>query len=171
MIDCDDTNLQKLFESLEPKRRRLALRGAFLKAASFVREKAVSNLRETGIHTSKGLERGVRREMLKKKLGFRVTIGTPKRHKRGFYQDTAAIHKNKRGLEKPILPWVELGTDERYTKSEFRKRKGHYTGKMKEYGFMAKTKNQVSAKVTEELHNAIIDNIKNTAKKYGCTTH
>ena len=171
--DCyyDDSQLQKLFAELEPKRRAQAFRGAFKRAADSVRRTALSNLRSK-IRTNKDLERGVRSIVYKKKAaGFRVTVGTKKANKKGKRE--AGYHLNRQGLKKPVLIWAEDGTKSRKTKTETkifrRSRKGHPTGRMKRYGFMAKTRNQTEGSITATLHDEIRASVARIAKKYGCT--
>lgn len=156
-VRYEDGNLQRLFAELEPRRRTQALKGGFRKAAGHVRKKAVGNLRQA-IHTDKDLEKGVRAIVFRQTAGFRVTIGTK---------------KAGRGLKKPVLIWAEEGTKTRTTKSgggkrAARYRAAHSTGSMPRYGFMAKTRDEVSGTVTEELRRDIADNVERIAKKYGC---
>lgn len=165
MITYDDSNLRKLFEELEPKRRVQALKGGFRKAADFVRKTAISELRGSGINTSRGLEKGIRRIVYKKRLGFSVTVA----FKTG--KKEAGFHTNRRGLRKPVLLWAEEGTAERYTNRgfSFSRRKGKkYRGRMPKYGFMEKAKDKVESRVTEELRTGIVKNVERIAKKYGC---
>lgn len=167
MITYDDSNLWKLFEDLSEKRRKTALRSAFTQAATKVRKGAIENLKGSGIRVDRDLEKGIRRLVYKDTLGFRVTIGTTNGKK------ASGFHTNRRGEKKPVLLWAEGGTKGRYTKTKTkffkRLRKGHYTGRMRAYEFMLKTKNQFKDKVTSELHDAIITKIQQTAKKYGCS--
>lgn len=169
-VEYNDTNLQRLFTELEPKRRSQALRGGFRKAANDVRKKAVANLRSS-IHTDKDLEKGIRALVFKRSAGFRVTIGTKKAGKNG--KGESGMHVNRQGLKKPVLIWAELGTKERSTKNgggkrATRYRAAHRTGSMRQYGFMAKTREQVRDTVTADLHTQVADNVKRVAEKYGC---
>lgn len=177
----DDSQLQKLFAELEPKRRAQAFRGAFKRAADTVRKTAISNLRSK-IHSNKDLERGVRSIVYKKKAaGFRVTVGTEKANKKGkgeagYYlnkQNRKKAEKGKKPRKLPVLIWAEDGTDSRKTKTKTkvfrRSRKGHPTGRMKRYGFMAKARNQVEGSITATLHDEIRASVVRIAKKYGCT--
>ena len=172
-VDYDDSKLQQLFAELEPKRRLQALRGGFRKEASQVRKTAVNNLRSSGIKSSKDLEKGIRSVVFKRKAGFRVTVGTKRANKKG--KGEAGFHTNRRGLKKPILIWAEEGTAERKTKPKqgsrrraARLRSSHSTGRMKRYGFMEQTLNDVRNKVTNDLHEMVISNVEKIAKKYGC---
>lgn len=107
----------------------------------------------------------------KRQAGFRVTVG-PKAASRKTGKGERGYHTNRRGLKKPVLMWAEDGTDSRRTKSKTRiftrSRKGHSTGRMKRYGFMARTKSETEANVTSMLHTEIINNVKRVARKYGC---
>lgn len=170
MLQYDDSNLERLFTAMEPKRRLKALKGAFRREANRVRKTAVNNLRGS-IRSDKDLENGVRALVFKRKAGFRVTIGTRKASKNG--NGERGMHLNRRGLKKPVLIWAEGGTADRRTKSKTRifkrSRKGHSTGRMRRYGFMAKTLTQVRDSVTDDLHKEVINSITKEAKKYGCT--
>lgn len=161
----DDKNLQRLYGELDEKHRLKALRGAFRKEANRVRKEAIKNLRGSGIRTDKDLEKGVRSVVPRKRLGFGVTVGTKGSKKKGV---TAGVHTNRRGLKKPILIWAEDGTKQRKTKGR-KDRKGHSTGRMKRYGFMAKTRAAVVGKVEAELREEVANYVIKTAKKYGCT--
>lgn len=161
-VAYDDKKLRAMFEALSPKERVRAFKGAFRKEANIVRKAAVGNLR-TSLNSNRDLERGIRALVFKRKAGFRVTVGT--KGDRGF-------HVNRRGQKKPVLIWAEEGTAERHTKSQTRSytrsRKGHSTGRMKRYAFMAKTLSDVGRSVTDDLHNQIVDSVRKIAEKYGC---
>lgn len=171
-LDYDDDNLQRLFAEMEPKRRLQAIKGGFRKEANQVRKTAVNNLRGS-IRSDRDLERGIRALVFKRKAGFRVTIGTKKAGRNG--KGEAGFHLNRQGVKKPVLIWAEEGTKERYTKSKAgtrrraaRLRAAHRTGRMKRYGFMAKTLRDVRGKVTDDIHRMVIENVEKTASKYGC---
>lgn len=168
-MSFDDSRLLKAFEELEPKRRLQAIRGGIRKTGNRVRKKAVSNLRNTGIHTSRDLEKGVRLVLYKKKAaGFRVTVGTKKASGRKKAQ---GYHTNKRGLQKPVLIWWESGTRDRRTKSKTRvftrKKKGHYTGRITARRFMEQTLDQTRDSVTNEMHDMIRESVQKVIRKYG----
>ncbi len=169
-ISYDCRNLQRLFEELTPKRRAQAIKGALRRAANTIRRVAVNNLRSS-LNSNRDLERGVRAIVWKRQAGFRVTVG-PKAASRKTGKGERGYHTNRRGLKKPVLMWAEDGTDSRRTKSKTRiftrSRKGHSTGRMKRYGFMARNKSETEANVTSMLHTEIINNVKRVAKKYGC---
>lgn len=161
----DDRNLQRLFAEMDPKRRLQALKGGFRREAASVRKTAVGNLRRC-IRSDADLEKGVRALVFKSKLGFRVTVGT-KRASRKTGKGERGFHRNRRGLKKPVLIWADMGTKERRTKGG-RRGKGHGTGRMRQYGFMAKTAADVKDPVTDSLHRHVAEYVYKTARKYGC---
>lgn len=105
-------------------------------------------------------------EDLRKKINrdYLIRLTFPKERKRRGKSDVTG---------KPVLLWAETGTNQRSTKTQTRiwarSRKGHNTGRMKRYGFMLKTKNQISGQVQQDLRNEIIESVTKTAKRYGCT--
>lgn len=169
-VAYDDRNLQQLFAELEPKRRLQAIRGGFRREANKVRKTAINNLRNS-VRSNKDLEKGVRAIVFKRKAGFRVTVGTKKAGKNG--KGEAGFHTNRQGLKKPVLIWVEEGTQERKTKGNggkraARRRSAHRTGRMRRYGFMTQTLNDVRDTVTADIHDMVTDNVLKIAQKYGC---
>lgn len=169
-VAYDDRNLQQLFAELEPKRRLQAIKGGFRREANKVRKTAINNLRGS-VHSNKDLEKGVRAIVFKRKAGFRVTVGTKKAGKNG--KGEAGFHTNRQGLKKPVLIWVEEGTQERKTKGNggkraARHRSAHRTGRMRRYGFMTQTLNDVRDTVTADIHDMVTDNVLKIAQKYGC---
>ena len=188
MLTYDDSNLFRLFEELDPKARKKAIRSALRSTATKVRKEAVRNLKSSvgtngkRLSDSTGLSKGIRRLIYKDKLGFRVTIGTKGGKKPSGFHKTRAYRRaaargasadRLRSMEKPVLLWAENGTRLRKTKTQTRifrrSRSGHSTGQMPRYGFMEKTKTDMTPKVTEELRASIVRSIEKAAKKYGCT--
>lgn len=171
-IDYSDRDLQQLFAEMEPKRRLQALKGGFRREAHEVRKTAINNLRSS-IRSDRDLEKGVRALVFKRRAGFRVTIGTKRANKKG--KGEAGFHKNRWGVKKPVLIWAEGGTKDRKTRPKKgarrradRLREAHSTGKMKRYGFMARTLDSVRGSVTADVRKMVQDNITKIAKKYGC---
>ena len=169
MIQFDADKRTKALMELDPKRRMRTMKGAFRRAANKVRKQAAGNLRRSGINTKTGLAKGIRSVVWKKKPGFRVTIGTKKANRNG--KGERGFHTNRQKLKKPILLWAETGTKERYTKSKtkffVRKKKGHYTGRMKSTGFMDKTEADMKDRITDDLRQAMEESITKALKKYG----
>lgn len=180
-IQYDDSQLQQLFEQLSEKERVKALKGAFRAEARTVRKAAVNNLRSS-LHSSSGLERGIRTLVFKRQLGFRVTVGTELKWNKDHtaYKTKKGYHTNRRGEEKPVLIWAEDGTKERRTKGQRawhqtrsgRRRRymynGAYRGRMRRYAFMERAKNQVSASVSRSLQENVRKYVQSVALKHGC---
>ena len=172
-LEYDDTELQRLFAEMEPKLRLKALKGAFRREANRVRKTALNNLRGS-IRSDRDLERGVRALVFKRKAGFRVTVGTKSASKKTG-KGEQGYHVNRRGLKKPVLIWAEDGTKWRKSKKATRYmvggkwRTGTTRGFMKRYGFMQKTAADVRDRVTDSLHDEVINSVRKVAKKHGCT--
>lgn len=152
-ITYDDTELQRLFSALSVKQREKVFKLAFSRQATKVRRIAVSALKSTGLHNAAVLSKGIRSELARKSVGFRVTAQPAK--KKGY-------HRNRQGRLKPVLLWAELGTVDRE-----KRKTGAATGHMRAYGFMAKAEANTGA-IQEELRQEIERNIITTARKYGC---
>lgn len=168
----DDTKLWKMFDELSPKHRMRAMKSAFRQAANDVRKKAREELSEE-IEADAHVLRGIRSVVYKRKLGFRVTVGT-KRTKRKGEDGGKTGARNRR---KEIVPLWMQGTDDRYRgrgKSIFRKLRrkfgqaGH-TGRLKHHEFMEKAERYGSTTVQATLKGKIIKTIERTARKYGST--
>lgn len=172
----DDSQLMKLFEELSPKNRKKALKSAMTRAGGQVRKEAIKNLQGATNHngvrlkTDSYLGKGIRRINYKKVLGFRVTIGSKRRNKSGSSVWTDySYHLNHRGNLKPVLIWAEGGTVQRRTRTFRHKFKQLNRGRMDSYGFIEKTKKEMSTKVEEMMKSEIVNSIQRIARKYGCT--
>lgn len=177
-IYYDDTQLQKMFEALEPKARVRMFKGALRRSATAVRRVAVANLRARMQGSSPALEKGIRALVFKRTLGFRVTVGTKRASKDGK-KKAQGFHTNRRGLDKPVLIWAEDGTQRRYTgvhrssakryqRAVANRSKKGYRGKMPALRFMEDTKNQSLPTISARLQDEIVNGVVKTAKKYGC---
>lgn len=172
----DDSNLQRLFEQLTPAQRKRMFRGAMGRAATTVRKSAVKNLRSS-IHSSKDLEKGIRKIVYKQKLlGFRLTVGTKRASKDGK-RKAVGFHRNRQGKDKPVLIWAEEGTVRRKAKSGARFKSGNKwvntkskdRGKMRASKFMEAAKRQSMPRVATNVREEITKGIIKMAKKYGCS--
>ena len=163
-VTYDDSQLQRLFREMDPKRRTQALKGGFRKEANLVRKQAVISLRATGIRTDRDLEKGIRAVVFRRKPGFKVTVAARRGNMQG--KGEKGMHMTRRGVKKPILVWAEMGTAMRRTKGG--KRASHSTGRMRKYGFMSDTLRQVRPLVTDDLHRMVRENVERIARKYGC---
>ncbi len=160
----DDKPLQELFKQMDVSTRLKALKGAFRREATKVKNKSVANLRSSGLHSNKTLEKGIRAAIFKKKAGFNVTIFPKGQH--GMYKSQRA----KRAV--PVLIFAEGGTKERRTKNRLgilgHARKGHSTGRMRAYEFQKKTLEQSREPVTNELREELIKSVVKVSERYGC---
>lgn len=179
----NDTNLRRLFDALSPKERRKALTAAFRREARKVRRVAVQNLR-AGVRSNSGLERGIRASVFRRAAGFKVTIGSKKEcTRRGRTRSVwtgMSFHRNRRGLEKPVLIWLEAGTARRSTVTAYWKPKarfradgrwrmtGNDRGAVRAVRFMERTADQCRSSVTDSLHGEIVSQLEKLAQRYGC---
>lgn len=165
-----------VFNALDLKAQRKAIRGAMRKEGNRVRTEAVNNLASAGIGqgTNTQLSKGiyVRVYPAKYGCGFMVTV---KPH------GEKGIHTNRFGKKKPVLMWAEDGTDLRHVgkitktykvtsrysgrKIRHHNRGGGSRGKMQRYGFLAKTEAEVTSKVETNLFSDFQKNIEKAAKK------
>lgn len=136
-LKFDDTRLFSLIEALDPKQREQALKKAMRAAGRQFRRAAVEAMRATGIARDAKVERGIRVVLPKRRIGFRVTVGT-----RRSYNRKAANSREKAYRRKDAVAlWAEGGTVARETAgSLFGRRKSHPTGKMPQFEFMDKAR-------------------------------
>lgn len=186
MADVTDREIEQgfmgIWEQLDPKKQRKALRGSMRKEATLVRKAAVSALASSGIlarvnkpkrqnsTTSMAtLSKGIFQRVYPSKygLGFMVSVKVGKSGNKGF-------HTNRRGEKKPVLMWAAEGTSPRrvgkrkagrkarsWSGKTYRKykRMGHSTGKMPRYGFMEKAEAQTAGGVENRLWEQFLRNI------------
>lgn len=163
-----------VLQALDTKAQRKAMRSAMRREGNRLRKEAIGNLRSSGIGqgTKHSLSKGVRSYVYPDRYGagFMVTV-KPHKANRRTGQGEQSMHQNRRGLKKPVLLWAEEGTDLRRTKTKTkvwtRSRKGHVTGRMKRYGFMRKTEQQVGGSVEKNLFKDFQNNIEKAARKQG----
>ena len=177
MLTYDDSQLRQLFAQMDEKQRAKAMKGGFRSAANLLKRSSISSLR-SDLNSNRSLEKGVRALVFKRKLGFRVTVGTVmKRTKdRHGWVGVKGFHNNK-----PVLIWAEDGTKERRlkggrgahkTKRGFRKRylyNGAYRGRMRPYQFLVEGQRKVGPQINETLQAGFRASVEKVAKKYGCT--
>ena len=81
------------------------------------------------------------------------------------------MHTNRYGFKKPVLMWAEEGTRQRRTKTQTkwftRSRKGHSTGSMPAYGFLAKAQPEMFSAVERGLAPEVEKAVDKIAKKCG----
>lgn len=181
-LEYNDSQLRELYAQMDEKQRSKAMKGAFRSTANLLKRSAISHLRGS-IKSSREMEKGVRALVFKRKLGFRVTVGTvlKKSKDKTHYTTKKGFYLNHQGLEKPVLIWAEDGTKERRlkgsrgshrTKRGFRKRylfNGAFRGRMPAYQFIVKANQQVGPQINQTLQDSFRASVEKTAKKYGCT--
>ena len=169
----DDTELQRVLELLDVKGRKEAWRSACRRTGGKVRKAARSNLRGSGLHNASKMQRAVRLVVLRKDAGFRVTVASSRQRKRGMY-------RNRRGKELPVPRWAETGTGERHTKDRRHTLRGKVRrwlngrneaprGRMRRYGFMERTLQQVRGWVGDDLRDELVEAVFRVATKRGLT--
>lgn len=152
-----------MFSELSPGNRAKVFRGALRRTATQVRRMAVGYLLNSGLRHAKEMQRGIRKGVRRKDLGFFVTVATG--------SNGQGQHRNRFGKLKPVLSWAEDGTNLRKTRSSsrsyIRKRKGHTTGSMPAYGFMAASRQRLGG-IEAGFRTNLADSVVKIAKRYGC---
>lgn len=167
---------KEVFEALEPKQQRKAMRTAIRTEGGLLKKAAQARIAASGLGrgTLKNISSGVRLRVYPDRygLGFMVSVKPHGRNK-GF-------HRNRRNLEKPVLMWAEDGTRGRrigrrissfYSEQPNGKktknyiRGGAYRGKMRRYAFLETTERQEAENVETRLFGKFQDNITTEARK------
>lgn len=143
----DDASLQLFFDQLTPKKREKVLRASMRDGINAIRKIALRKYK-AGVRVDRKAAKALRTMVYRKKLGARLTIG-PKKGSRTSDSD-------KRDY---FAMWFEGGTKGRYTKSATRnwtrRRKGHYTGRIRAVEFMRQTKAESASKMPEMVRDGI----------------
>lgn len=177
-MQYDDYNLRKFFASLTPRNRKKVIKTACRKSGNVVRGVAVKNLRSSGIGNAARLSRGIRVVVFNREAGFRVTAAS-RQASRKTGKGERGMHTNRYGVKKPVLAWAETGTKWRLVKTDKpvkQRVKGKWVtlgkrrGRLKGYGFMAKTRTEVDSYVGDMIKTEVTSQLVNLAKKNGCTS-
>lgn len=167
-----------VFNALDLKAQRKALRGAIRKEATRVRKIVVSEIMgsKLGKGTNADITKGVYQRIYPAKYGagFMVSVKTNgKTGKKG-------IHTNRAGKQKPVLMWAADGTKVRHVGKRIKRkhaiswtgrryatydRGGHSTGRMKKYDFMEKAEVQAGDGVENNLWSAFNANLDKAIRK------
>lgn len=156
----------EVYEALDPKEHRKAMRSAMRRQGNRLKRQAAANLQASGIGqgTAQRLSKGIRLRVYPERYGAGFMLSVKPNRKKGY-------HRNRRGLEKPVLMWAEEGTGERRTKSRTRfftrSRKGHSTGRMPRYGFMRRTEEQETHTVEQTLFGDFQDSLERAVRRKG----
>lgn len=167
-----------VYAALDMAEQRKALRRAMGKEGARVRRVAVANLGSSGLGkgTYRPVDKGIYVRVYPPRYGTGFMVSTKPNGKKG-------IHVNRQLLKKPVLMWAEDGTAGRnvgrrkqsfFGKSRFTGkairhyvRGGHSTGRMRSYGFMAKTERETGASVEGNLFAQFSSNLDKAARRRG----
>lgn len=166
MSDNAAAPLEELLKQLNAKQVRKAMRGAYGAAARKATKIARTKLSSKGVKVQ-GLrsdwEKGIRPYVYSGLGGFMVTVKGVK---------GKSMHVNRRLDKKPVLMWLEDGTDKRRTKSASkfwrRKRSGHNTGAVtKALHVLSESESAMLSVVESDLGSEIEKKATNIIKKAG----
>ena len=140
---------RKLINMMNARQVRNVVKRSFRAVAKVVRATAVTSLASTPINVRgnrSDWKKGIRSRIYSRGGGFSITV-------KGV--GGKSMHKNRRGLLKPILMWAEDGTAFRRTKGKGGKRsstrQSQYTGRMPKYGFLERAEGRMYQQVESEL--------------------
>lgn len=151
-----------------------SMRGALRAEARKARKIAQNKLAGTGLQVkgdSSDWKKGIRTRIYpsNKGTGFMVTVKAIAANRKSGVEKS--MHTNRFGVKKPILMWAEEGTKKRKTKTQtkwgLRKRKGHSTGRMKDYGFMEAATPEMYRSVENGLVPEVEKSVMKVARKCG----
>lgn len=149
-----EQNFTRIWNELSPKQQRKGMRAALRREATKVRKIAQARLGESGIDVSTGLKNNIFARVFPSGSGFMVSVN-PNAH-----GGRKAIHKNRKGREKPVLFWAESGTTYRFRGSKrLGRHTGGRTGRMPSYHFMKDAEAESDVFVERDLWNEIEKNI------------
>lgn len=171
---------KSVYDALDLKEQRKALRGAMRKEATRVRGIAKQAVFASGLGrgTHTDITKGIYQRVYPARYGagFMVSV------KWSSHVGSKAIHKNRQGKEKPVLMWAADGTKERRVgKRKARQhrqswtgrryatyaRSGHSTGAMRKYGFMDGLEDRVAPTIETNLFANFNANLDKAIRKQG----
>ena len=159
-----------LLRQMTPRQIRNSVKRAYRALSKEAVKVAQQKLASSGLKSSGGdLKKGIRAFVYSRGGGFLVTVKARAANRQG--KGEKSMHTTRRGFKKPILMWAEEGTAERHTKSKTkwftRSRKGHSTGKMPAYGFLASAEPEMFSIVERGLTPEVEKAVEKVAKKCG----
>lgn len=159
----------ELAAKLDTRQMKRALKGAYRTEAAKVVKTARRSLATSGLQVKGNKadwQKGIRPYVYSRGGGFMVTV-KPGRGK----NRTKSMHRNRQGLEKPVLMFAEDGTTARKTKTKTKRwtraRKGHATGRMPAYGFLQRAQPEMYRKVEEGLLPQVEKQVRKAAARAG----
>lgn len=159
-----DHPFKDVFEALDTKEQRKAMKSAMRREGNRLKKAALQNIAASGLGkgTRQPIGKGLRVRVYPDRYGAGFMLTTKPRGKKG-------VHRNRQGKLKPVLMWAEDGTKARKTKTKtrvfIRLKKGHNTGRMPAYGFMKKTEEEEDNKVENDLFADFQNNLDRQLKK------
>lgn len=155
-----------VYKALDPKAHRKAMRSAMRREGGRLRKMAVAALRDRklGQGTNADISKGIRARVFPDRYGAGFMLTAKPHGKRGY-------HRNRFGREKPVLMWAEDGTKQRSKRGRLKflvfRKKGHSTGRMGRYGFMARAEALAGDSVERNLFGEFQDSLDRAARKQG----
>lgn len=156
-----DTPLTNLLREMTPRQIRNSLKRAYRAEAKKVKKIAERKLDSSGLHvmgSKSDLHKGIRTRIYSRGGGFMLTVKPGK-------GNVKSMHKNRRGFLKPVLLWAEEGTVGRFTRNGMRR--GHITGSMPSYGFMAAAEDEMLQTAENDLLSEVEVAVEKVARKAG----
>lgn len=149
-----EQEFSRVWKNLSPQQQRKGMKSAVRREATKVRNIARGYLSSSGIDVSTGLKDNIFTRVFPSGSGFMVSVN-PNAH-----GGRKAIHKNRKGKEKPVLFWAEGGTTYRFRGSmRHGVHTGGRTGRMPSYHFMKDAESEADAFVESDLWREIEKNI------------
>lgn len=163
----------ELMKELTPRQLRNSLKRSYRAVSKQALGIARKRLRTSGLHVQGNKadwEKGIRVHIYSRGGGFLITTKA-RAASRKTGKGEKSMHKNRRGFSKPILMWAEEGTQPRKTRSAskwaVRMRKGHKTGRMRDYGFLEKATPDMYSTLETGLFPELEKSVVKVAKKCG----
>ena len=162
----------ELLRQMNTREIRKLLKQAYRREAKELRRMAVGSLGSSGMSVtgnSSDWDKGIRSYVYSRGGGFLVTVKPRKAGRNG--KGEKGMHVNRYGKAKPVLLWAEDGTKARRTRGSrsglFGRKKGHSTGTMPGFHFLARVEPQMKEHVEENLAKEVESATYRVAKKCG----
>ncbi len=158
-IVFDESRFLQLWEQLSEENRVKVMRQAYRRSGQKLRQEVIRQIKSdsTRLRWDPSMRSSVRLLVFRRKIGFRVTVGT-----KGRGKNAKGYHTNRNGQQKPVLMWAETGTVDRIR----RKNKGR-TGKLEPGRFMERARDIAVPAIQEELKDILMTTIVKSAARNG----
>lgn len=160
-VEFNDIKLRRFFAQMKQVQREKAIRAAVRRVSGQAKRLAVQKFIASGVENSRGIAKGIKSRPFKKTVGFSVKAT-------GYYtsREASKQEKIKNKKAKAVLQWFEDGTAERNSRIH-RGRGSGFKGSIAPVKFMARTKEEMTPKVTQAFHEALRLSVQSIAKKNG----